>query len=167
MPGSLRIEKWPACKVYFSCVTTESSYYWKIKKKTPKTKTLLVKRTIYWVGVGKKWRKEEGISDQIESYEPVNLNKLLRCRDFITKNNKQRLRVWQSQKLWWHSFGQAFERERIYLFYHLLGTGNSAPWSKFLLVKPNNYTVHVSLGDCRKHSNKARKVIFFMYIIKK
>ena len=25
------------------------------------------------------------------------------------------------------SFGQAFERERIYLFYHLLGTGNSAP----------------------------------------
>ena len=113
MPGSLRIEKWPACKVYFSCVTTESSYYWKIKKKNPKTKTPLVKRTVYWVGVGKKWRKEEGISDQIESYEPVNLNKLLRCRDFITKNNKQRLRVWQSQKLWWQLWTGIWKRKDI------------------------------------------------------
>lgn len=78
MPGSLRIEKWPACKVYmyFSCVTKESSYYLK-KKKIPKTKTLLVKRTVYCIDVGKKWRKEEEISDQTESYEPANLNKPL------------------------------------------------------------------------------------------
>lgn len=74
-------------------------------------KTPLVKRTVYWVGVGKKWRKEEGISDQIESYEPVNLNKLLRCRDFITKNNKQRLRVWQSQKLWWQLWTGIWKRK--------------------------------------------------------
>ena len=83
-------------------------------KKTPKTKTLLlVKRTVYWVGVGKKWRKEEGISDQIESYEPANLNKLLRCRDFITKNNKLRLRVWQSQKLWWKLWTGIWKRKDI------------------------------------------------------
>ena len=84
-------------------------------KKTPKTKTLLVKRTAHWVGVGKKWRKEEGISDQIESYEPANLNKLLRCRDFITKNNTQRLRVWQSQtqKLWWPLWTGIWKRKDI------------------------------------------------------
>ena len=40
MPGSLRIEKWPACKVYFSCVTTESSYYWKIKKNSKNENTV-------------------------------------------------------------------------------------------------------------------------------
>ena len=129
-------------------------------------KTLLVKRTVHWVGVGKKWRKEEGISDQIESYKPANLNKPLRCRDFIKKTTSNDFEF-GGLKSYDDSFGQAFERERIYLFYNLLGTGNSAPQSKFLLVKPNNYTVHVSLADCRKHSNKARKVIFFMYIIKK
>ena len=50
MPGSLRIEKWPACKVYFSCVTTESSYYWKIKKKNSKNENTVSKedRILSW-----------------------------------------------------------------------------------------------------------------------
>lgn len=54
-------------------------------------------------------------------------------RDWTIKNNKQRFQARQSQS-YDDNFGQAFERERINLFYDLEGTGNLISSSKKIFV---------------------------------